>query len=64
MNELVTINSKVIDKKISKLYAELDMEKVLKLLDKKLNKDEAEERYGEVHYKYSNAEKGIVKVYN
>ena len=42
MNELVSINSKVIDKKITKVYADLDMEKLMKLLDRKLNRDDAE----------------------
>jgi hypothetical protein len=64
MNELVSINSKVIDKKIAKLYNDLDMEKLLKLVDRKMNRDEAEERFLDALNKYFNAEKGIVKVYN
>jgi hypothetical protein len=47
INELVSINSKVIDKKIAKLYGELDMEKLMKLLDRKMNKDDADQMFFE-----------------
>ena len=51
MNELVTINSKVVDKKIAKLYADLDMEKVMKIVDRKMHKDDADEKFYETSSK-------------
>jgi len=41
----VSINSKVIDKKIAKLYTDLDMEKLMKLVDRKMPREDAEERF-------------------
>jgi len=63
MNELVSINSKVIDKKIVKVYADLDMEKLMKLLDRKLNRDDAEEKFNEIFIKIANVERALVKTY-
>ena len=63
MNELVSINSKVIDKKIAKVYADLDMEKLMKLLDRKLNRDDAEEKFNEIFIKIANVERALVKTY-
>ena len=63
MNEMVSINSKVIDKKIAKVYADLDMEKLMKLLDRKLNRDDAEEKFNEIFIKIANVERALVKTY-
>ena len=61
INELVSINSKVIDKKIAKLYGELDMEKLMKLLDRKMNKDDADQMFFESSNKAQMLERGIVR---
>lgn len=63
MNELVNINSKVIDKKIAKVYSDLDMEKLLKLMDRKMNKEEAEDRFNEAFAKLANVERAVMKVH-
>lgn len=63
INELVSINSKVIDKKIAKLYGELDMEKLMKLLDRKMHKDDAEQMFFESNNKAQVMERGIVRVH-
>lgn len=63
INELVSINSKVIDKKIAKLYGELDMEKLMKLLDRKMHKDDAEQMFYESNNKAQVMERGIVRVH-
>jgi hypothetical protein len=59
----VSINSKVIDKKIAKLYGELDMEKLLKLLDRKMHKDDADQMFYESNNKAQVMERGIVRVH-
>lgn len=38
-------NTKLLDRKIQKLYAELDIEKLNRFIDRKLGKDEAEGRF-------------------
>jgi hypothetical protein len=45
MNEFVTINSKVLEKKIQKLYQELDMDKLNKVVDRKMTREEAEGKF-------------------
>ena len=57
----MSINSKVIDKKIAKLYGELDMEKLMKLLDRKMNKDDADQMFFELSNKAQVLERGIVR---
>lgn len=47
----MSINSKVIDKKIAKLYGELDMEKLMKLLDRKMHKEDADQMFFESNNK-------------
>ena len=59
----MSINSKVIDKKIAKLYGELDMEKLLKLLDRKMHKDDADQMFYESNNKAQVMERGIVRVH-
>jgi hypothetical protein len=61
INELVSINSKVIDKKIAKLYGELDMEKLMKLLDRKMNKDDADQMFFEFSNKAQVLEREIMR---
>ena len=64
MNEMVNINSKVTEKKIQKLYQDLDMEKVMKLLERKMPKEDAQEKFQETQHRSVINEKGIIKVYN
>ncbi len=64
MNELVNINSKVTEKKIQKLYQDLDMDKVMKLLERKMPKEDAQEKFQETNHRSVINEKGIIKVYN
>lgn len=44
LTEQAQIHSKVIDKKIAKLYQELDVEKMNKAIDKKMGKEEGDSR--------------------
>jgi hypothetical protein len=62
INEQVTINSKVIDKKIVKLYSDLDIDKFMRMIDRKLNKDEAESRFENGEQKMGIVDKCIIKV--
>ena len=59
----MSINSKVIDKKIAKLYGELDMDKLMKLLDRKMHKDDADQMFFESNNKAQVMERGIVRVH-
>ena len=59
----MSINSKVIDKKIAKLYGELDMEKLMKLLDRKMHKEDADQMFFESNNKAQVMERGIVRVH-
>ena len=63
INEIVNINSKVIDKKIAKLYGELDMEKLMKLLDRNMQKEDADQMFFESTNKAQVMERGIVRVH-
>jgi hypothetical protein len=47
MNDQVGINNKVIDKKIAKLYSDLDMDKLMKQVDRKMHRDDAEDKFNE-----------------
>ena len=59
----MNINSKVIDKKISKLYGELDMEKLMKLMDRKMPKEDADQMFFESTNKAQVLERGVMRMY-
>lgn len=40
LGEQISNNNKIVEKKIQKVYADLDIEKLSKLVDKKVNKEE------------------------
>ena len=45
VTELFTNNTKLVDKKIAKLYQDLDVEKLNRTIDRKLNRDDANEKF-------------------
>ena len=45
LGEQISQNNKVIEKKIAKIYTDLDIEKVTKLLEKKMDKDEFKDKF-------------------
>ena len=63
MNDQVGINNKVIDKKIAKLYLDLDMDKLMKQVDRKMHRDDAEDKFNEAQSKTLQVERVLGKVY-
>lgn len=45
VTELFTNNTKLVDKKIAKLYQDLDVEKLNRTIDRKLNRDDAQDKF-------------------
>ena len=62
LTEQAQIHSKVIDKKIAKLYQELDVEKMNKAIDKKMGREEADSRMEGNESKMVILDKCVLKV--
>ncbi len=62
LTEQAQIHSKVIDKKISKLYEELNVEKITKAIERKMGRDEAENRMEGTESKIFILDKCVLKV--
>ena len=60
ISQQININSTLVEKKISKIYLDIDYDKIMKIIDKKMNKEDAFSKFDSIENKVSKLEK-IVK---
>jgi hypothetical protein len=62
VSEVFTSNAKLLDKRIDKLRSEVDVERIMRAIEKKLGKEEATERIEGVSNRVNGVEKGLNKM--
>ena len=59
VSDLFTGNSKLVDKKIQKLYQDLDIDKFIRMIERKMNKDEGFQRFEDHQSSVVKIDKGL-----